>query len=55
MWKPLTGKLEQTTVDSAKAIAVKYNNGVTMIKTDTKDTLAWYDMSSVIAEYQIIN
>lgn len=54
-WTKLTGKLPRDVVENAKAIAVKYGDGQTKLKTNTKDTLWKYNLSAVIVEYQIIN
>lgn len=53
-WQELTGKLETELVDQAQAVAVRYNNGRTMIKTVTKTLLSEFDLSTVISHYQII-
>lgn len=53
-WQELTGKLETELVDQAQAVAVRYNNGRTMIKTVTKTLLSDFDLSPVISHYQII-
>lgn len=54
-WQVLTGKLEEEIIEAATyGIAVKYNNGLTAIKTVTKDLLAQFDMSTLISHYQIL-
>jgi len=53
-WQPLTGKLDKQVVTSAKAIAVRHNNGNTAIKETTKDTLWQYDLSIIIKEYKVL-
>lgn len=54
-WQKLTGKLDKQLVENAKnGIAVKYYNGVTMIKMTTRNTLSMYDLSRVIEWYQIL-
>lgn len=54
-WQVLNGKLEEEIIEAATyGIAVRYNNGLTAIKTETKSLLSDFDMSTLISHYQIL-